>query len=318
MASESPISQGFRTAFHEPAIVMAEIAWRWSFGLAALTLAVGSFFVYLDTLPVGNLEGVALHGGTRWLIAAAAGRILHGSPRLVMAAAIVVPGIFVLWIAAATAGRAATLKALLRHEGPIALAPQLGLNFLRASVSLASWVGYFGVAIIAGRAAVGPEDVRPGVFLMVFVVLGGVVAIVRSRVNWFLCLGAIPAARVGHDSFTAIREAASLFRRHPGKFAAAGGVLGVIHGVLFAFGAVVGLLALSLAGKVPTAATLFSLAVVTLAYCAALDFLSIARLAVYVAIDESDRTPPPEAAVALEPTPPALPPMPTLESLAQT
>jgi len=314
MVSQSPISEGFRRAFREPAIVLGEIAWRWSFGLAALVLVAASFFAYLDTLRAGNLELMALRGHPRWLIVDAAGHILHGSPRLVMASAIVLPAIFVMWIAAATVGRAATLKALLRREGRVALSPQLGLNFLRASVTLAALIGYLGAAILAGRAAAGPDDVRPGVFLLVFVVLGAAVAIVRSRVNWFLCLGAIPAAHDGCDTFTAIGEAAGLFRRHPGRFAGAGAVFGTIHGVLFAFCTVVCLLALSLADKVPPAATVFLLAVITLAYFAAVDFLYIARLAAYVAIDESDRTPPP-VAVAPEslppvPEPPTMPEVP--------
>jgi len=318
MPSASPINDGFRTAFREPAIVLAEIAWRWTFGLAALALAAASFVAYLNTLPVSKMELLALRGHPRWLIAAAIGHILHGSPRLVMAATIVLPAIFVLWIAAATIGRVATLKALLRREGRVALAPQLGLNFLRAIVTLAALIGYLGAAIIAGRAAAGPYDVSPGVFLLVFVVLGMAVAIVRSRANWFLCLGAIPAARDECDTFTAISEAAGLFRRHPGRFAGTGAVFGTIHGVLFAFCTVVCLLALSLAAKVPPAATLFLLAVITLAYFAAVDFLYIARLAAYVAIDESDRTPPP-VAVAPESLPPAPepPPMPRLPPVSE-
>ncbi|MFI5087686.1 MAG: hypothetical protein ACHP7P_09955 [Terriglobales bacterium] len=318
MVSESPISEGFRTAFCEPAIVLAEIAWRWSFGLAALALAAGSLFAYLATLPVSRFELMTLRGYPRWLIADAIGHILHGSPRLVMAAAIVLPAIFVLWVAAATVGRAATLKALLRREERVALSPQLGLNFLRTSVTLAALIGYLGAAILAGRAAAGDVDVRPGVFLLVFVVLSTAVAIVRSRVNWLLCLGAIFAARDGCDTFSAISEAAGLFRRHPGRFAGAGAVFGTIHGVLFAFCTVVCLLALSLAGKVPPSATLFLLAVITLAYFVAVDFLYIARLAAYVAIDESDRTPPP-LAVAPELLPPAPepPPMPELPPVSE-
>jgi hypothetical protein len=302
MASESPVSEGFRRAFREPAIVLAEIAWRWSFGLAALALAIASFFAYLDTLRVTNFELLALRGHARWLLADATGHILHDAPRLVRAMAIVMPAIFAIWIGAASLGRAATLKALLRREGPVALAPQCGLNFLRASVMLASLVGYFGAVILADRAAAAADSVRPGVFLVVFFVLGTAVTMVRSRVNWFLCLGAISAARNGHDTFTAIGQAAALFRRHLGTFAGAGALFGTIHGVLFAFTTVVCLLALSLADKVPLAATLFVLALITLAYFAAVDFLYIARLAAYVAVDESDRMPPP-APVSVEPAP---------------
>ncbi len=318
MGSESPVSEGFRRAFREPAIVLAEIAWRWTFGLAALALAAGSLFAYLAMLPVSKFELLALRGHTRWLIADAAGHILHGGPRLVRVVAIVLPAIFMLWVAAASLGRAATLKALLRREASVALAPQFGLNFLRAGVALASVVGCLGAAILAGRAAAGPGGVRPGVFLVIFGALGTAIALVRSRVNWFLCLGAIPAARDGHDTFTAIGEAGGLFRRHPGTFAGAGAVFGTIHGVLFAFTTVVCLLAPSLAGKVPPGVTLFLLAGITLAYFAAVDFLYIARLAAYVAIDEGDRMPPP-VAVAPESLPPApeAPPMPDLPPVSE-
>ena len=305
MKSSSPTLEGFRVILRRPSFGLAEIAWRWSFGLAALALVAGSFLAYLATLRVSNLELVALRDHPRWLIADAIGHILQGSPRLVMAAAIVLPAIFVLWVAAATVGRAATLKALLRRERRVTLSPQLGLNFLRAIVTLAALIGYLGAAILAGRAAAGPDDVRPGVFLLVFVVLGTSVTMVRSRVNWFLCLGAIPAARGGRDTFTAIGEGVGLFRRHAGKFASAGAVFGTIHGVLFAFCTVVCLLALSLAGRVPPVATLFLLVVITSAYFAAVDFLYIARLATYVAIHESDRTPP-----AVAPEPPAMPTLP--------
>lgn len=303
MSTTSAINDGFHVAVREPAIALTEIAWRWSFGLAAWTLVVASLCAYLDTLPAGNL---ALRADNPWLLAAAAGRILHGSPRLVTATAIVVPAIFVLWIAAATMGRAATLRALLRRDARIAFSPQLGLNFLRAAASVASLIGYVGAAIIAGRAAASPDEVRPGVFFLVFIVLAVVVAVVRSRLNWFLCLAAIPAARDGEDTFTAISAAIGLFRRQVGKFAVGGAIFGTIHTVIFAFYTVICLLLLSLAGKAPPAVTLFLLAVIMLAYAAAVDFLYIARLAAYIAIHEEDCMPPPPAVP--EPMPPVLQP----------
>jgi len=292
MGTESPISEGLRAAVREPAIVLAEIIWRWSFGVAALALVAGSLFAYLDTLPVTNRELLVLHDHPRWLIADAVRRILHSGACLAMVGGIILPAIFVLWIAAATIGRAATLKALFRGEASVALAPQLGLNSLRASVTLVSLVGYLWAAILAGRAAAGRNAIGPGVFFIVFGVLSVVITLVRSRLNWFFCMGAIPAAR-GHATLNAISEAVALFCRHTGKYASAGLFFGTIHGVLFAFTTLVCLLVLSVAGKVPPAATLLVLAVTTLGYFAAVDFLHIARLAAYVGIDANDRTPPP-------------------------
>ena len=304
MSSTSPVHQGFRAALREPVVVLAEIAWRWSFGLAALALAAGVLFAYLDTIPVSKTGLLALRSGAPWLIIDAIAHLLRGSgSRLVRAVAMVVPAMAVLWIAAATLGRAATLKALLGREARIAFSPQLGLNFLRAMASLAALIGYLGAAILAGRIATGRYDVRPAVFLLVFAALAMAVAVVRSRLNWFPCLAAIPAAHGGCDTFSAIGAATGLFRRHAGSLVIAGAVFGTVHTVLFAFYTVICLLVFSLAGKVPPAVTLFLLAVITLTYSAAVDFLYIARLAAYIAIDDGDRMPPP--AVVPEPIPPA-------------
>ena len=304
MSSTSPVHQGFRAAFREPAIVLAEIAWRWSFGLAASALVAGTLFAYLDTIPISKTELLALRSGAPWLMIDAIAHILSGSfPRLVRAVAMVLPAMVILWIAVATLGRAATLKALLGREDRVPAAPQLGLNFLRASVTLAWLVGCLGTAIVAGWAASDGRQVRPGIFLLVLVVLGAAITMVRSRLGWFLSLGAIPAVRGGHDTVTAIREAVGLFRRHAAKFAGAGAVFGTIHGALFVFTTVVCLLVLSLARQVPPAATGLALAAVSLGYFATVDFLYIARLAAYIAIDESDRMPPPAAVP--EPMPPA-------------
>jgi hypothetical protein len=316
MSSASPIQKGFRRSFREPAIVLAEIAWRWSFGTAALALAAGVIFAYLDTLHVSRIELLALRSGAPLLVADAIAHVLRGSgPHLAIIVAIVFPAMTILWIAAASVGRAATLKALLGHDHRVSLVPQIGINFMRASVALASLIGYLGAAIIAGRAASSDAHVRSGIFLSVFVVLGTAITLVRSRVNWFLSLGAISSAHHGRDTFTAIGEAVGLFRRYVGSFASAAAVFGAIHGVLFAFCTVVCLLALSLAGRVPPVATVFLLTAITLAYFAAVDFLHIARLATYVAIDESDGTPP--VAVESEPPPPLKPPMPTTPPVAE-
>jgi len=312
MTADSPISAGFRTAWREPAIVLAEIAWRWSFAIAALAIAAASALAYLNTLPVTDSELAGLRAHPRWLVTALIGHILYGSSSLIATVAIILPAISALWMAAATFGRAATLKALLKREEDVAFAPQLGLNFLRSAAMLASVIGYLGAAIVAGRIAAGAYESRPGVFVVVFVAVGAVIAIVRSRIDWFLGLGSIPIARDGCDSFAAISRAVGLFRRHAAKFAVAGAVFGTIHTALFAFCSVTCLLVLSLAGKAPQAAMMFLLAVIALAYFAAVDFLYVARLAAYIAIDEDDRTPRP--VVTAELIPPAAQPHPPLIS----
>ena len=311
MPSPSPISDGFRQAFREPAVVLAEIVWRWTFGVAVLALTIACFFAYLNTLTVTRIELLALRSHLPSLVAAAMGHILYGSgPRLVRIGAILFPAVFVLWITAASFGRAATLKALLPRDR-VAVWPQLGLNILRASVMLACLIGYIGALVLASRASSANGVVRPGAFLLVFVVLAVAITIVRSRVNWFFYLAAIFGARDGDDTFVAISKAAGLFRRNAGRFLGAGVVFGTIHGVLFAFGAITWLLPLSLAGELPAGVTVVLLAIITLSYFALCDFLYVARLAAYIVLEEHDRTPPISGVAA---APEAVPPVSGLPS----
>lgn len=316
--SFSPTSEGFSRTLREPGLVLAEIAWRWTFGLAALALATACVFAYLNTLHVTNIELLALRSHVPWLVADAIGHILYGSgPRLARVAAILLPAIFVLWLAAATCGRAAILNALLQREHRIRVSPQLLLNFLRATLTLAALIGYLGALIVAGRAASTDGESRPGTFLLVFLPVAAAISIARSRVNWFLSLAALFAARDGDDPLSALVKATSVFRRHAGAFLSAGAVFGTIHGVLFTFAAVACLLAFSLAGRLPVALTVILLATTTLFYFALCNFLCIARLATYVALYEHDRTPPAAPAVvtpgpmspASEPPPSVPPPM---------
>src|SRR6266478_3272911 len=57
MKRRSPTLEGFQALFRLPALGLAEIAWRWSFGLAVTALLAFSFREYLSTLPVtgGNV-----------------------------------------------------------------------------------------------------------------------------------------------------------------------------------------------------------------------------------------------------------------------
>jgi hypothetical protein len=173
-------------------------------------------------------------------------------------------------------------------------------------VGLASFIAYIGVLLLAGRAAAIADDIRPGIFIALFVIAGTALAVIRSRLDWFLSVAAITAARAENDSLGAVNAAVHLFRRRMGIFVSAGAVFRTIHVVLFAVATVLVLLSLSI-GSVIDVALIIAL---TLAYFALLDFLHVARLAAYVAIDEIDRSPPPTP-TAVEPPPAFSPDVPT-------
>jgi hypothetical protein len=116
MSRPSPTLEGFRAAFRQPSLALAEIAWRWSVGATACTLLGFAFFEYLNTLPVNSGELLFLRSRHPILISRAIAHILRGSlTRVSLAALLAVLAVTVLWIFAASLGRAITVRALLNH-----------------------------------------------------------------------------------------------------------------------------------------------------------------------------------------------------------
>ncbi len=116
MPRVSPTLEGFRTSFRRPSLTFAEIAWRWTVGGLAWALFCFWFIEYLDTLPVTNGDVTLLSTRQPFLVGRAIAHILRGSlSRAVLAALVAVIALSLLWIIAASIGRAATVRALLDY-----------------------------------------------------------------------------------------------------------------------------------------------------------------------------------------------------------
>lgn len=300
MPRPSSIATGFRTAVRQPALVAGEIAWRWSFGVAAWGLLLFTFFAYLHSLTISSADWLMLRTKAPPLMAEAVRHILSGSgPRLLRAAAVLLPAFTVMWIAAASVGRWASLRALMETHGRFRTI--LGLHFLRAAGALAAWIGYLGALLVAGFVASrGPED-QSGLFLLVFFVLSGVVGVIHGRIRWYLFLANLLAARDGSDAFSSVAAAFDIYRQRRGRFlslaAAMGGIrIGLVIGVTIVSLVPTGMLASS-AWKL----LVVVLAIITLAYFVISDFLFVARLAAYVDILRDDPEPAPVVAASTEP-----------------
>src|SRR5436853_902355 len=94
----SPVHEGFRAVALHPGVLVAELVWRWSFGTAALALLVVAVTQFLKTIPISNADLLMVRSGVPLLMADALAHILQGTgPRLLRAAAILLPGIALLW-----------------------------------------------------------------------------------------------------------------------------------------------------------------------------------------------------------------------------
>jgi hypothetical protein len=314
MTQRSPTLEGFRAILRQPSFGLAEIAWRWSFGVAAALLLTFSFLEYLDTLPVTRTELFLLRTHHPILISRAIAHILRGSaPRVVAASIVLALALAIAWAGIASLGRAATVKALLYHfrennaagnlskppllhlwreqEENWRLRPLVGLNLFRVGITLAAAVGCLGALLLAGFAS-PKADPSPGSAALILLMLVTFVGLSWSVLNWFLSLAAIFVVGDGRDTFGAVAAAVDLFRARTGPVVAASTWFGLGHVVAFVGASSVVAFPLAFARMLPLGVVLGGVLLVTLLYFAVVDFLYVARLAAYMCIVEGPETPP--------------------------
>ncbi len=320
MSAWSPTVEGFRTMFRRPALSLAEVAWRWSFGAAACVLLGLAFVAYLDTLPVGKADLWLLRTHHPLLVGQAFSHILHGSAlRAVLASIVLFSGLEVLWILLASLGRGATLVPLLDHVRARAqqvrtglnatVAPALlsetaagevvsnwrlqslaGLHLLRAALALAAGVAILGALILAGFAS-SQTDPHPALVFFLANTMLLVLWLIWSSVSWFLSVASIFVVRQGTDTFGALSATVDLCRDRFGALMTVGTWFGLAHLVLFLVATSVVAFPFALFPAVPLRVVLIAVVLLTLGYFAIADTLYIGRLAGYVAILEAPPLP---------------------------
>lgn len=289
MKRHSPTLEGFQTMFRLPSLGLAEIAWRWSFGLAVGALLAFSLREYLATLPVTAGEMLLLRTRQPALILQALSRIMEGSaPRAMAALVVLLLGLTVAWTLLASVGRAAILKTLFETfqgrsgESETSRPGSLVyLNFLRATVTLATVAASFG-ALFLSAAASSKTDPSPGSALLIFYMLILFIGLAWVVLNWFLSLAAIFVVGHGQDTFGALRAGVDLCWTHPLSVTAAAIWFGLAHALAFVVASSAAAAPLAFAEVLPAGVVLGGLLLVTLLYFAVVDFLYIGRLAAYV------------------------------------
>lgn len=311
MTRSGLVRAGFSSTFRRPAVIAAEIAWRWSFGAAAGALVTVAVLRFLASITVTDGDLLALRSRIPQLMADAILHIFEGSgPRLLRLTLIVTPAVLALWILAASAGRAATLRALLR-DAPASFTRRhdlwslVGVNFLRVAVSLLGVLAMVGSAILAGLAASIGDEPSVLLFNVVFLGLLFLVSLSWSTLNWYFSLAPIFVVRDNRGALGAVADAVHLVRRRGGDFTSVSTLYGLIKLFLIGVATVVSLVPLAFIAEWPWQLTTMLFVVITLAYFAAADLLYVARLASYLAIAEPERASNPQPAPVAAPVSPA-------------
>ncbi len=308
----SPTIEGFRAAFRRPSLTLAEIAWRWIVGAIAVALLGFAFIEFLDTLTVDNVDATLLGTKQPLLVLRAIRHILRGSlSRATLAALFAALALSLLWIVAASIGRAATIRALLDQFGgkfshnspsdspspPTSFRSLIGLNFLRAAATLAGILALFGAMILSSFAS--PEaNPRPALSFIIFMPLAAVICMVWAALNWVLSLSCVFAVRNGEDALGALWAAVSFLRERTAPVFAVSTWTGLAHLTAFFGASTMASLPTAFVHIAPTRLIVAAVVLVTLTYFAVVDWLYIARLGGYICIIEM-----PDAVASAEPLP---------------
>jgi len=294
----SPARAGFATVLRRPRIFFAELAWRWTFGTAAIALLLFTWLEFLRGIEISEAE-YALRNSPLGAADALARVLGANTGPLLRATAVLLPGLALLWIVAGSLGRGVTLRALYPAGAQAGNDPRIrtlfGLNVLRAALGLAAIGGYLAAAFLASLVAGSGEEMSLGVFFLIFIPLFGLVIGLWGMLNWYLSLAALFAARAAcderrderSDTFAAVARAVALSRRRASAFASVGTIYGVLRLLALIVATMVSLAVIA-AEVLPKWFVIVALVVITLAYCAAADFLYVGRLAAYAAIAEDE------------------------------
>ena len=304
--SPSPFRDGFAALRHEPAVLAAELTWRWCFGLSAWGLGIISLALFLDGVKVAPVDQFLLRTLQPQLLQNALQHIFRGSLlRFVLEQTILLLGVTILWSLAATAGRAATLRRLVAmfstEEEPLSMewqfAPIFLLQLLRVVWSVIALATGFGLLCYG---LVMSQDGRP-IRAALALASGLAVPFLGIVLNWFFAVAPLFCIRNGADAREALEQAVDFAGRHAGRLLLlAVGFLALrlvwVGTMWLAF-----LSPLSWISEIGGRWTLLLMAGVALVYFAGADLLYLARLAGYVSLAEDDSRPAPTTEPAMPP-----------------
>ena len=308
--AHSPFQDGFAAVWHEPALLAAELTWRWCFGLSAWVLAIISAALFLDSLKISQRDEFLLGTLQPQLLEGAVRHIFRGSlTRFVLEQAVLLLGLILLWAFAATAGRAATLRRLVTMFGaddePEVLRwefePILVLNLLRAMWSVVALAAML-ISLVAGLVMANDHRaLRAACFL----VLGtGLAWAFGVLLNWSFGLAPLFCIRNRVGAAEALAQSADFASRHTGRLFGLGTAFLALRAVWAGTMFLALLAPLGLPHHyIARGWIALLMLLIALIYLAGADLLYLARLGAYVALAEDDSHPDaePEEVTPVEP-----------------
>ena len=309
MSRPSPFARGFRALRREPSVLAAEIGWRWLFGGVATALVLWATMAFLHAITVTKSNQFLLSTLNPELVGYAFREMFRGKWWMLARVSFVVSvGVSFLWIVTGTIARSATTRVLVERAGRewgeerttgSNLGAIAGIQFVRIGLLWVGLAAYVVSAVVASRLTMRGDVSNTGAFLLLFLCMFGVSAVVLSFFNWILFLAPIFAVRDSLSFTSAAVEGWRLSRARAGSLIG----LNLAHGgfrlVWLVFMSGIVFVPFGFARVVPKVIVLVAVLVLSLVYFAVADAFFVARYAGYIEIAEQELHP--------EPAPPPLP-----------
>jgi hypothetical protein len=284
MSRSNAVRAGFTSIFRDPAVFAAELAWRWAFAITAWLLIAYALLMFLQSLTVTDSDYLGLLGIFPGTIRAALESIFHGSgPKLVRLAVSLWFGLTLLWWFAASAGRTATLNALMPGAA-VRLKDMLGIHALRAGLAAMAVLAYLGAIAAAAAFSQEPGGRDDTWFYLVAMPLLIIVSMVWSTLAWYLAIAPIVAAERGVGAVESFVEAAALAKRQPAQFTWVGFFYGGLRYLAAIFSFFVLIVMLSATVELPAGSGWVALLMWAAAFSFVSTLIGTARLAALVRI----------------------------------
>jgi hypothetical protein len=281
MDAETPARAGWRLALENPRLVVVEIAWRWSFGVAG---ALVLWWVVVSTLHriwISDAQWAALRTLDMRVTPDILARIVIIYRReLLFAIASLLSALALLWTIAAAWGRSVTLKILGGPSNTWAVAGLTLLRVLLFLVALLAAVFSVGSAAWVSTSANAAEPNWTLYLLIVFIALP-LIMVVWAILNWVLSLAPLFAVEGQKGVLAPLGAAFRSVRFSRNRYWSASGSYGLLRGAALVVLIVVGAI---LAALSQSKAMLALLCVLLLVYFAFADLLYVARMAAYLQI----------------------------------
>jgi hypothetical protein len=276
----NPVNQGFRAVLRDPAILLTEIVWRWSFGATAFLLLFFSVVSLLGSIHVSETDAAAWRSNNPTLMAQAlVTMLMESGPRIATVAARVLPLITLLWIILAAIGRTVTMNRL--GKGTVSFRTVLALHCARAMLL---WLAAAGlIAAVLFDASLSTRGAEVDLFLYYALVFWSVVLIGAfwAAANWYLSLAPICSLKSGGGFLRSAWQAVRLAKAQSGDFGGISLIFGIYRLVALAVAFVLCVLPSGMMGTWPRSYTAWVVAV-SLVYFAVGDLLYLARMAAYL------------------------------------